>query len=140
MASVQLFVERARGARPEFRLTIDNAMSVAELCRCLDGVPLAIELAAARVRVLPPEVLLNRLNGDAPEKVVHCLAGGARDLPARQQTLRATIEWSYNLLTQPEQVVFRCLGAFVGGCTLEDAETILKPLLPVRYVSKASVL
>ena len=140
VASVELFVERARAARPQFALTDDNAAAVAELCRYLDGVPLAIELAAARVRVLPPEALLQRLKGDAPETMVQLLTGGTRDVPIHQQTLRGTIDWSYNLLTEPEQAVFRCLGAFIGGCTLEDVDVVRHALPSIGSASKTTVL
>jgi DNA-binding CsgD family transcriptional regulator/tetratricopeptide (TPR) repeat protein len=91
-------------------------------------VPLAIELAAARVRVLPPAVLVERLESNPRQRVVHLLTGGARDLPARQQTLRATIDWSYDLLSAAERAVFRALGVFVGGCNLELAEKVIESL------------
>ena len=120
VAAVQLFVERAVEARPGFALTTENAMVVAEICRRLDGLPLAIELAAAWVRVLPPSALLERLDQRLP-----LLGGGARDLPARQQTLRSTIAWSYDLLSAAEQALFRRLAVFTGGCTLEAAEDVI---------------
>jgi predicted ATPase/class 3 adenylate cyclase len=117
--AVALFLQRAQAARPEFRLTSANARAVAEICVRLDGLPLAIELAAARMKLLSPQALLTRL--DQPLNV---LTGGARDVPARQQTLRNTIEWSYHLLTAREQRLFRWLSVFVGGCSLEAAEAV----------------
>jgi predicted ATPase/class 3 adenylate cyclase/Tfp pilus assembly protein PilF len=116
-AAVALFIERARDARSDFAVTVANAPAIAEVCTRLDGLPLAIELAAARVRLLPPEALLARLS-------TRLLTGGARDLEARQQTMRATIAWSEALLTPAERVLFRRLAVFVGGCTLEAAETV----------------
>ncbi|MCA1557039.1 MAG: hypothetical protein LC731_00695 [Acidobacteria bacterium] len=100
-------------------MTERNARAVAEICTRLDGLPLAIELAAARVKLLPPQAMLVRL--ESPFKL---LTGGARDVPARQRTMRETIAWSYNLLDKPEQSLFRRLAVFVGGFTLEAAEAI----------------
>jgi predicted ATPase len=117
--AVALFTERARAVDPSFTVTDANAPVLAELCRRLDGLPLAIELAAARVRLLSPQALLSRL--DRPLQV---LTGGARDLPARQQTLRATLDWSYDLLEPQEQTLFARLAGFVGGCTLEAAQAV----------------
>jgi len=114
-----LFVERARAVRPDFSLTPANADAVAGICAALDGLPLAIELAAARIKMLSPQALLSRLSGRSLS-----LGGGARDLPARQQTLRGTIEWGYELLSPEEQRLFRRLAVFVGGCTLESAEAV----------------
>jgi non-specific serine/threonine protein kinase len=111
--AVALFVQRAEAVYPEFRLTSENGRPVAEVCIRLDGLPLAIELAAARIDVLPPEALRARLEQRLP-----LLTGGARDAPGRHQTLRAAIAWSYELLTPAEQRLFRCLGAFAGGATL----------------------
>jgi predicted ATPase/DNA-binding CsgD family transcriptional regulator len=118
-AAVKLFVARARAADSGFTLTGQNAPTVATICRRLDGLPLAIELAAARVRVLPPETLLARLS-----EPLALLTGGARDLPLRLQTLRNTVEWSHDLLSPQERTLFRRLAVFVGGCTLEAAEAV----------------
>lgn len=117
--SVALFVERARAARAGFALTDENAAAVAAICMRLDGLPLALELAAARVRILSPQALLARL-----DQRLALLTGGARDVPARQQTLRNTIAWSYDLLCPEEQTLFRRLGVFAGGCTLAVAEAL----------------
>ncbi len=117
--AVRLFVARARAARPDFALTEGNAGAVAEVCVRLDGLPLATELAAARVRVFPPQALLGRL-----EQRLSLLTGGGRDLPVRQQTMRAAIAWSHDLLAGDEQVLFRHLAVFVGGCTLEAIDAV----------------
>ncbi|HEY7422233.1 MAG TPA: tetratricopeptide repeat protein [Gaiellaceae bacterium] len=117
--SVALFIERALAVRPEFAVTNENAPAVAEICSRLDGLPLAIELAAARVRLLSPQALLSRLG----ERLA-LLTGGARGAPERQQTLRATIDWSFRLLSEPEQKLFSRLGVFVGGCRIEQAEVV----------------
>jgi predicted ATPase len=115
---IHLFAERARAARCEFRITTKNAPAVIELCRRLDGSPLAIELAAARVSLLPPEAMLARLGNK-----LALLTGGARDLPDRQRTLRATLDWSYGLLNE-ERLLFARLAVFVGGWTLEGSEAV----------------
>jgi predicted ATPase/transcriptional regulator with XRE-family HTH domain len=112
--AVRLFTERSIAARPDFELTNENAPAVAEICVRLDGLPLAIELAAARVKVLPLQAMLSRL-----QNRLKLLTGGAQDLPARQQTLRNTIEWSYDLLNEGEKYLFRRLAVFRGGSTLE---------------------
>jgi predicted ATPase/DNA-binding NarL/FixJ family response regulator len=117
--AVALFVERAREAVPSFRLTPTTAPLVAAICGRVDGLPLAIELAAARLKLLPLQGLLDRL-----EHRLAVLGGGPRDLPARQQTLRDTLAWSYDLLSEEEQRLFRLLSVFVGGCTLEAAEAV----------------
>jgi predicted ATPase/class 3 adenylate cyclase len=117
--AVQLFLARAQAVKPEFKLTSENAPAVAEICARLDGLPLAIELGAARVRILTPQALLGRLS----ERLA-LLTGGARDAPARQRTLRDTIEWSYGLLTANEQRLFARLSVFAGGSTVEAAEAV----------------
>ena len=114
-----LFVERALAVDPALTVTDATAAAVAEICARLDGLPLAIELAAARVKVLPPEAMLTRLSSR-----LKLLTGGARDLPERQQTLRSTIGWSYDLLARDEQVLFQRLAVFAGGCTLVAAEAV----------------
>ena len=117
--AVRLFVDRASAVRPDFRLDENDAAAVAEIVRRLDGVPLAIELAAARVRLLPPAALLARL-----DHAVDVLAGGLTDLPERQRSLRATLDWSYSLLDEDEQRFAARLSTFVGGWTLEAAEAV----------------
>ena len=117
--AVLLFAERAKAVRADFAITPDNAAVIAEICAMLDGLPLAIELAAARIKVLPPAALLSRLQGKRLS-----LSGGARDLPPRQQALRTTIDWGYELLSPAEQKLFRRLAVFVGGWTIEAAEAV----------------
>ena len=147
-AAVDLFARRARAVKPGFELTETDAPVVAAICRRLDGLPLAIELAAARSKVLSPRALYARLSGgdeggdeggaeggdeggaglSRPSgSSLQLLTGGARDLPARQQTLRATIAWSYDLLSSEEQALFRRLAVFVDGCTLDAAEAVCAP-------------
>jgi predicted ATPase len=119
VAAVSLFVQRAQATQPSFTLTRSNAHTIAEICVRLDGLPLAIELATARIKLLPPQALLKRL-----EHRLTVLTGGARNLPIRQQTLRNTIQWSYDLLSAQEQRLFRQLSVFVGGCTLGAAAAV----------------
>src|SRR5947208_3202605 len=117
--AVALFITRTQAIKPDFQLTHTNARAVAEICLRLDGLPLAIELAAARGKLFPPQALLARL-----EKPLVVLTSGARDLPARQQTLRNTIAWSYHLLEAEEQRLFWRLSVFVGGCILQAIEAM----------------
>lgn len=117
--SVELFIERARAIRAGFEVTAENAPAIAEICHRLDGLPLAIELAAARVRILPPQAIMTRL-----ESRLSFLTGRMRGRPERQSTLRSTIEWSYDLLTPDERRLFARLAVFVGGCTLDAAEVV----------------
>lgn len=118
-AAVRLFVQRATAVKPDFRVTTANSAAVAAICVRLDGVPLAIELAAARIKVLLPGTLLARL-----ERRLPLLTDGASDLPARQRTMRGAIDWSYALLSTDEQRLFRQLSVFAGGCSLEAAEIV----------------
>jgi predicted ATPase/class 3 adenylate cyclase len=120
--AVRLFLERAKAVKPDFEVTNDNASAIAEICVHLDGLPLAIELAAARMKLLPPQALLSRLGNR-----LMLLKGGATNLPARQQTLRATIDWSYELLNEDEKTLFGRLSVFAGGSTLEAIEEICDP-------------
>jgi len=120
--AVRLFVERAQAVAPAFQLTAGNASAVAKICIRLEGIPLALELAAARVRVLTAHQILAHL-----DDVFHLLSGGSRVAPTRQQTLRATLDWSYDLLTVQEQCFFRRLAVFAGGFDLEAAEYLTPP-------------
>jgi predicted ATPase/DNA-binding winged helix-turn-helix (wHTH) protein len=117
--AIVLFVQRAVAVKPDFELNRENAPDVTEICARLDGLPLAIELAAARVKVLSPHSMRTRLTSR-----LQLLTGGARDMPQRQQTLRAAIDWSYDLLSTAEQKLFRRLSVFVGGCNLEGVEAV----------------
>src|SRR6266436_3462211 len=122
-AAVALFLERARAARPDFQLTAASSRAIAEICVRLDGLPLLIELAAARIKLLPPQALLARLTHR-----LQLLTSGGRDVPARQQTLRNTLAWSYELLAGEEQQLFRRLSVFAGGCTLGAVEGLYTAL------------
>jgi predicted ATPase len=117
--AVALFLQRAAALKPDFGLTQENRHAVAQICARVDGLPLAIELAAARIKLLPPAAMLARL-----QSRLHLLTGGSRDLPERQQTLRGTVEWSYELLNAAEQKLFRRLSVFASGCTIEAAEAV----------------
>ena len=117
--AVALFVQRAVAVKPDFELSRENASAVTEICARLDGLPLAIELAAARVKVLSPSSMQTRLTSR-----LQLLTGGPRDIPQRHQTLRAAMDWSYDLLSAGEQKLFRRLSVFAGGCTLEGAEAV----------------
>ncbi len=118
-AAVSLFVERARAVKPDLVVTPEILSQIGNICHRLDGLPLAIELAAARTRLIPPGVLLQRL-----ERRLPLLTGGARDLPPRHHMLRDTIDWSYQLLEEPEQLLFQRLAVFEGGCTLTAIEAV----------------
>jgi predicted ATPase/serine/threonine protein kinase len=121
--AIALFVQRAAAGKRGFTLTAANARAVVDICRQLDGLPLAIELAAARIKILPPAELRTRIG-----RRLELLTGGARDLPERQQTLRGAIKWSYDLLTPAEQKLYRRLSVFAGGCTLEAVEAVCNTL------------
>jgi predicted ATPase/class 3 adenylate cyclase len=135
--AVRLFVERARAVRPDFSLAEDNAQAVVEICERLDGLPLAIELAAARIKLLPPRVLLDRLGNR-----LKILTGGAGNLPERQRTLRNAIEWSYGLLDEGEKMLFGRLAVFSGGATLEAIQAVCDTRgdLPTDVLDGASSL
>jgi predicted ATPase/class 3 adenylate cyclase len=117
--AVALFVARAQAVKPDFRLTADNAAAVVQICVRLDGLPLAIELAAARIKVLSASMMLSRLDSR-----LRLLTGGGRDLPARQQTMRAAIAWSFDLLSEDDRMLFRRVGVCVRGCNLEAIEAV----------------
>jgi predicted ATPase/class 3 adenylate cyclase len=133
--SVMLFAERAAAVRPSFRLSEENAAAVSEITSRLDGLPLAIELAASRLKVLDPASMLGRMEQRLP-----LLIGGARDLPERQRTLRAAIEWSHSLLGPEEQRLFAALSVFVGGWTLEAAEAVCGPNLEADVLGGVEAL
>lgn len=124
LESVALFVDRAQAVKPDFRLESENASAVAQIVAQLDGLPLAIELAAARIKVLSPQAMVSRLHNR-----LALLTGGARDLPARQQTLRDTIAWSHDLLDQPAQRLFWAFGVFRGGVEIAQVEHVVAPLV-----------
>jgi predicted ATPase len=134
--SVELFLQRAKAVKPDFQITNETAPVIAEICHRLDGLPLAIELAAARVRLFSPRAMLDRLKNR-----LEFLSGGGRDLPARQQTLRNAIVWSYDLLNENEQRLFRRLSVFVGGCMLDAVEALAEnPLDRVSIVGELGSL
>ncbi len=122
--AVALFAQRAKAAKADFVLNHDNALAIAKICTKLDGLPLAIELAAARIKLWTPKALLTQLEGVDRNAYLDLLTGGAQDMPARQQTIRTAIDWSYNLLNEEEQALFRRLGLFMGGCTLEAVTAV----------------
>jgi len=139
-SAVALFVGRAQVVKPDFVLTAENARAVAELCTHLDGLPLAIELAAARIKLLSPHAMLTRLSNR-----LALLTGGAQDLPLRQQTMRHTLNWSYDLLKPEEKKLFARLAVFAGGATLEAIEAVCadqddEPRLPTKDVSSLATL
>jgi len=119
--AIALFIERVKAVHPDFQLTEENANTITEICAHLDGLPLALELAAARIKLLPPKAMLKKLQ----ESPLQLLTSGARDLPARQQTLRSAIQWSYDLLNDDEKYAFRWLATFVGGCSMEAAQSVI---------------
>jgi predicted ATPase/transcriptional regulator with XRE-family HTH domain len=122
--AVTLFVQRAQAAKTDFKLTQENALVIAKICARLDGLPLAIELAATRIKLSTPQALLAQLEGDVQDAYLDLLTKGAQDLPPRQQTMRNAIDWSYSLLNPQEQALFRRLGLFRGGCTLEAVTAV----------------
>ena len=124
VTAVALFAERARAVQADFALTTENAPAVAEICTRLDGLPLAIELAAARCKLFSPQAMLARLTGTSGQSSLQMLTTGARDLPDRQQTLRGAMDWSYNLLDVGEKKLLVRLAVFAGGCTVEAAKVV----------------
>ena len=122
-SAVSFFLQRAQTSLPNFRLTSANARAVAELCICVDGLPLAIELVAARLRLLTPQAILTRLTGAVGARLT-LLTGSVQERPEHQQTLQRTIDWSYHLLDPYLQTLFVRLAVFVGGCTIEAAEAV----------------
>ena len=133
--AVRLFIERAVAIKPDFELTDENAAAVAEICTRLDGLPLAIELAASRIKILPPRAMLGRL-----QNRLRLLTGGERNLPSRQQTLRGAIDWSHNLLSGDEQVLFRRLSIFAGGASLGALEALSQDGLDLDVLDGLSSL
>jgi predicted ATPase/DNA-binding CsgD family transcriptional regulator len=133
IATVSLFLQRAQAIQSDFQLTPTNARTIAAICARLEGLPLAIELAAARIKLLPPQALLKRLKDR-----LQVLTGGKQDLPARQQTLLNTLQWSYDLLTPQEQYLFRLLSIFVGGCSLQAVEAVAHMVGSTAFVNTES--
>src|SRR5207248_11023204 len=119
---VKLFIERAAASKHDFSVTSENAPAITGICERVDGLPLGIELAAARVTLFSPQALLGRL-----ETSLNVLSGGSRDLPDRQQTLRGAIAWSYDLLDEPQRRLFARFSVFARGANLEQAETVCGP-------------
>jgi predicted ATPase/transcriptional regulator with XRE-family HTH domain len=140
LPAVRLFVERVQAVKPDFALTPENAQAVAQICVQLDGLPLAIELAATRAAILPVQALARHLQAGHAGSPLQLLAGGARDLPERQRALRTTIAWSYDLLPAEERALFRRLGAFRGGWSLEAAAALWGDALPLDALEGLSVL
>ncbi len=134
-AAVALFLQRAQAIKPDFQITAANAPAIAAICVRLDGLPLAIELAAARIKLLPPQALLARL-----EHRLQVLTSVSQDVPPRQQALRSTLAWSYDLLSPQEQRLFRRLSVFVGGCRLEAAEAVCTPGLQLSVLDGVASL
>ncbi|MFL5731591.1 MAG: helix-turn-helix domain-containing protein, partial [Chloroflexia bacterium] len=132
-AAVELFVQRSQAVNPNFKLTEGNVLVVSEICRQLDGLPLAIELAAARIKLLTPQAILARLSNR-----LKLLTAGAQNLPPRQQTLRGAIDWSYDLMGIDDQLLFRRMGAFVGSTTLDSVEGVCR--LPGEPTGKLDAL
>jgi predicted ATPase len=135
--AIAFFLQRAQAIKPDFQLTVDNAQAVAQICAQLDGLPLSLELAASRIKLLPPTAMLARL-----ESRLSLLTSGPIDLPERQQSLRQTLDWSYNLLEFGEQRFFRRLGVFVGGSSLEAVEAVanLPDDVPLDVMSHLAAL
>ena len=135
--AIAFFLQRAQAIKPDFQLSPDNAQAVARICTQLDGLPLSLELAASRIKLLPPTAMLARL-----EHRLSLLTNGPIDLPTRQQSLRQTLDWSYNLLELGEQRIFRRLGVFVGGCSLDAVEALanLPDDLPLDVISQVAAL
>lgn len=133
--AIALFVQQAQSVKPTFTLSEENLAAVVEICRRLDGLPLALEIAAARIKLLSPQAMLKRL-----DQSLTLLVGGARDLPARQQTLRGAIDWSYELLSEDERRTFVKLGVFVGGFTFESADAVCNPDGDLDILSGIEVL
>jgi predicted ATPase/Tfp pilus assembly protein PilF len=137
--AVSLFRQQAQSVQPRFEISEENSAAVIEICRRLDGLPLAIEIAAARIKMLPPPALLKRLVGAVREPALLTISG-PKDLPGRQQTLRRTIDWSYELLEPEEQTLFTRLGIFAGGFTLDAAEGVCNPTGEIDVFSGVETL